>query len=265
MITLGLIGASGKWAQNYIKTIDNFSNIKLLTANRDTWQDLINSKTCNGIIISTPPDTHINIAEIALKNNIPVMIEKPLSLSFNEAQQLKQYNIPILVNHIHLFSQSYQNLKNIVKNKKIDKIVSLGFNKGPIRTYSSLWDYGCHDLSMILDILQEMPSKIEIQEIKSENTSLFFLEMNFKNCQTQSLVGNGGKKAIRKLKINCEGLKLIYDDKDRPIYHNPPLTNAIQVFLDAIHGKEDERLGINLSLNVIKTLEKYQNLLDNKI
>lgn len=253
-----LLVGNGKWAQNYVSTLASFTNVELKIANRDNWKSLIDEKP-NGVMICTPPSSHIEIAERALRQNIPTMIEKPLALSHQEVERLQQFTTPILVNHIHLFSDAYQRLKSMIDPGSIASIVSLGFNKGPTREYSSLWDYGCHDLAMILDLSQKYPQTIAATEVKTKHGSLFNIKMKFDQFETESLVGNGGEKPVRKLKVASGGLKIVYDD----VLHwgPPPLTNALKVFMSAIGGSSDPRLGVDLSIQIVKILEECQKQL----
>lgn len=256
-----LIG-NGKWGKNYINNF-NHSNVQLDVSINRNWKEEINDKSYQGVIIATPPSSHIEIAEFCLQRNLPILIEKPIALSKIEILKLSQYQSPILVNYIHLFSTSYQKLKKSIDASKIDKIFSLGYNNGPKRDYSSLWDYGCHDISMILDLAQEFPYKVYAEPIKTETGVLYNIKLYFNRFETESLVGNGGKHPIRKLKIHSDGLKYIYDDKMRPHYHEPSLYNAIQIFLGAIDGKEDFRLGLDLSLKITEILEICQKQCNN--
>ena len=248
-----LIG-TGKFGKCYLSTLFSLTDIHLQTANRYNWKQLIDEKP-DGVIIATPPDSHIEIAKCALEKNIPVMIEKPLSLSYDEAKQLQGYSAPILVDHIHLFSDAYQSLKSTVNKEKINSIVSLGFNKSPNREYSALWDYAPHDLAMIMDITQQFPKEIECKQIATDFGHLYNIKMYFENFVSASLVGNGGAKKVRKFKVHFDGLQASYDDNDRPFYHKSPLLNAVNVFLSAIDGNNDPRLGLDLSLKVVKLLE----------
>lgn len=250
MLDLLLIG-SGKWGRNYISTLYGFKNVNLIIANRNNWQTLIDQKP-NGVIISTLPDSHIEIAEFALERNIPTMIEKPLALTLKECQKLEKFAAPILVNHIHLFSNTYQYIKKQINIETIYKITSTGINKGPIRNYSSLLDYGPHDLSMILDILSTFPNKIKINEVK---TGLFKINLNFDKCYSESIVGNGSLKPSRKLKIYTKDKDYTYDGKTQVI---SPLTTALKTFIRAIEGEPDSRLGIDLALQVVRILENYE-------
>src|SRR5580658_1853229 len=89
--TCVLCGGTGKWGQNYIKTLSSFENVKLIIANRNNWKILIDDNIPDFVIISTPPQSHIEIAIYALEQNIPVIIEKPLSLSYSVALSLKEF------------------------------------------------------------------------------------------------------------------------------------------------------------------------------
>jgi len=248
-----LIGA-GNWGQKYISIISAISNINLIIANRNNWRSLIDQHP-NGTIICTPPQYHIEIAKYSLSNNIPTMIEKPLSLSYIEAMQLSKFTAPILVNHIHLFSDNYQKLKSFFKENHFNKIVSLNFNNGPIREYSSLYDYGCHEIAMIIDLCG-MPKQTNLQKIETKIGSLYNIKMQFNNITSESLVGNGGCKRVRKFKIEADGLKITYQDCQT----DQPLSNAINIFLNSIDGKQDDRLGLNLSLKVLKILQELSEL-----
>lgn len=249
-----LIG-NGKWGERYIQTLNEFPNISLTVANRSNWKELVDKKP-DGVIVATSPQSHIEIAKFVLERNIPTLIEKPLALSLSDALQLKQFYAPILVNHIHLFSNAYQYLKNVINPSEISGIASLGFNRGPHRDYSSLFDYGSHCIAEILDLTQSYPSKILCEKTSTIYGNLFKLKLKFNKFGAEGLVGNGGFKSVKKLKVMSNGIKFSYDDKEKYIKYIPPLINTIKVFTDAIDGKKDYRLGLDLSIDVIRILEE---------
>ena len=85
----------------------------------DSWKNLCNSSTIDGIVVATPPSTHIEIANYAITNNLPVLIEKPLSLSLDETldffKKIKLFKKNIMVNFIHLYNPIYIEMNNITK------------------------------------------------------------------------------------------------------------------------------------------------------
>jgi hypothetical protein len=251
-INLVLVG-SGKFGQKYIATLDHLKetqDIKYVVANRNNWKELINQKP-DGVMICTPPQSHIEIAQYALEKNIPTMVEKPLALSLKECQKLSQYSAPILINHIHLFSSVYQNIKN--KKTHITSIKSIGSSSSPPRDYSRLWDYAPHDISMILDLTQKYPTNIECYS--SDNQS-FIIKLKFNHLETISKIGYSDDR-VRYLIVNDDKL-LEYDGMATS---ELPLKSAITTFILAIQGQTDYRLGLDLSLQVIKVLEACEQSL----
>lgn len=253
-----LIGA-GKWGTNYISTLSSFENIELTVANKENWQHLIDQRP-DGVIIATPPQSHIQIAEHAASYQIPIMLEKPAALSSAELQILNCYKPLILVNYIHLFSDAYEWMIRSIDVDAITKISSHGYNMGPFRNYSSLWDYAPHDLAMILYLLKEYPTYLEIQKIANTN-SLFSLEMIFNKCATYSMIGNGATSVCRDFIVEFNGMTLKYDDQVRPFSHAQPLNKALSIFIQSIQGHADNRMGLELSLQITKILECCDNKL----
>lgn len=249
MINLLLIGR-GNWSQNYQRTLQQFPNIHLTIAGKSDWQEKSLQLKYDGVIICTPPNTHVALALAFLKNNIPVMIEKPLALSLNECQKLQGFDAPILVNHQHLFAQDYQHIKQTILPNQIISIDSIGTsNHEPRHGYSELFDYGPHDISMILDLAQQFPIEIKCQAVSDRR--LFIIELQFEHFKTSSVVGHTEFKH-RYFKVN----NLIYDtDKT----NDRPLTTSLQIFIQAIQGRKDDRLGLDLSLKIMQVLETCHN------
>lgn len=251
-----LVGA-GKWGRNYISTIKCIQEVELQIASRQNWKQMIDQHP-DGVMVCTPPQSHVEIASYALERQIPTMIEKPLSLSMIEAQQLKKYTTPILVNHVHLFSDGFQFLKKVIVPKEISTINTIGCGFNPDRDYSSLWDYGPHDLSMILSLLETVPKKI-----KAENHhGLYKIDLQFDQCRTTSLVGNKAKSQQRLIEVNCHGSVISYNDRVRPSHHSLPLTAAIKTFIKIVSGKSDPRTGLDLSFKILTILEECDRQLN---
>lgn len=264
MITNLLLIGAGKWGSKYISTINNIPNIKLKIANRKNWKQEIDNGI-DGVIIATPPSSHIEIAKYSLSKNIPTMIEKPLALSYDEATQLQNFNIPILVNHLHLFSGAYQYIKHNLDGQIQHIYAESGDGYG--REYSALWDWGPHDLAMILDLLQKEPTNIECTYDQNYYISLFF-DRTTANIK----VGNQFKKKTKYFRLYTDRSVFVYDDmyehkltkRGEPIQlnHLLPLTTSVSVFIEAIKGKNDDRLGLDLSLKILKILERCDILIE---
>jgi predicted dehydrogenase len=247
---------TGPWGQNYIRTLKELS-VEVTVANRDSWQSLIDARP-DGVIVCTPPDTHIQIAAYALERNIPVMIEKPLALSVADAALLCNYDVPILVNHLYLFSTGYQTLKSALAETPISRIETIGIGTKAHAGYSALWDYGPHDVAMILDLTRRTPKQVSAKDLSSGKGAAFELELVFDTCTTRSHIGVGLRRERRVDVMHGEGGSFF---EDVGIERPGPLHKAIEVFLGAIEGKSDDRIGLTLPLAVLQVLEACERSL----
>lgn len=259
-----LIGA-GAWGQKYIDTFKQWPHIELCIATRQSWKKDID-QVPDGVIICTPPSSHIEIARYSLEHHIPVMIEKPLALTHQDASQLipLQNNAPILVNHIHLFSDYFQELMRQCPLNQITQIDALNLRGNSHHNYSALYDQGCHDVSMILELMKEYPTQIEAKF----QTGFYDIDLQFSNKKAHIEISNKYNPKIRYLKVKCNNSHIFYNDhlmgdKLTGIEHNiknaiPPLTNSLQCFFSLIEGKSDTRAGLDLPLQVMQILDECQ-------
>ena len=183
-LRLALIGA-GRWGKCYIATLTEMTDVELVTlvsrraesrnlvgpncSIASDWRDVMKDPGIDGIIIATPPATHFEIARAAIIAGKPVLVEKPLTLDADEAQALlvlaKETNVPVLVDHTHLYSPAYQGLKAALDRiGSIQEIHSSGGNRGPVRSDTPvLWDWAPHDLAMCLDVVGEDPVDVQAE------------------------------------------------------------------------------------------------------
>lgn len=64
-----------------------------------TAEELVHSPQVDGVIICTPPSSHFQLAQLAIQEGKPLLIEKPMTGSLNEALALAQLppKAPVLV------------------------------------------------------------------------------------------------------------------------------------------------------------------------
>jgi len=118
---------------------------------------------------------------------------------------------------------------------------------------------------MILALLG-YPKHIDIVK----NNELYSIVMEFDKATTLSTVGIIDKKA-RDILVKYNGLEIKYDDLLRPETHKTPLHNSIKQFLSVVEynktsgakgNKDDYRVGLSLSMMVIKVLEECDRQLN---
>jgi len=102
------------WLKNKYPSIQHTCNLKEIFADKEI----------DAVIIATPINTHYNLVKKALLAKKHVFVEKPLSSTLSNAEELiqiaKKNNRLLFVGHIFIFNE-------ILKNTKLKTII-LGFD-----------------------------------------------------------------------------------------------------------------------------------------
>ena len=133
----------------------------------DYRQELKNPEI-RAVAVATPAVTHFQIAKESLLANKDVFVEKPLALTYSEGAKLislaKERNRILMVGHILEYHPAIIKLKEIVDKGELGNvkyIYSNRLNLGKFRTEENiLWSFAPHDISVVLNLLGEMPVEI---------------------------------------------------------------------------------------------------------
>lgn len=245
-INVGLVGV-GRWGLNFVRALQRHPRLRLarvvdrrgilsdaLIPDRcqtvSHFSDLLDPSVVQAIIIATSPRSHVPMALSAIEQGVPVLVEKPLSLSLNEAENLavasKGQAVPVLVDLIHLFAPAYQALRAGVRSSKakIVRVECEGGSMGPFRAdYGSLWDYGPHDLAMVFDLVQGYPVRKRLIRLEGPSSrqpkdgQSYRVELEFADGIHASILGgNNFSQKKRYLLVELEdGVRWIYDDLEQ--------------------------------------------------
>ncbi|MEO5373430.1 MAG: Gfo/Idh/MocA family oxidoreductase [Alphaproteobacteria bacterium] len=313
-IRLGLIGA-GRWGRNIIRTCGELSGITLArvaSSNPETrtlvppgtlvmedWRELLNPNDVHGVMIASPATQHFTIARETIASGIPVMVEKPLTMSLGEAVTLKRVasmgQALVLVNHVHLVHPAYRAIKELCGAVgAVRAIRSHAGNWGPFRAeVPVLWDYGPHDVAMAIDLLDGEPEYVSAVEVERRETPEGIGQSLDLRCEFPGEVdvrirlSNLLPEKRRTFAVHFDTLVMVYDplrpgsaltihpatdgfaDPTGPgqpieLPDEQPLANAIMTFAMAIAGNVDDPGSLNLGVDVVATLSRCQAKLDGK-
>ncbi|MEK7791448.1 MAG: Gfo/Idh/MocA family oxidoreductase [Deltaproteobacteria bacterium] len=134
----------------------------------ESLDEAINHRDVHALAIATPSETHYTIAKRALLAGKDVFVEKPLALHWEEGNELsviaEEKNRILMVGHLLEYHPAILKLKSIIEEGELGRIhyiYSNRLNLGKIRREENiLWSFAPHDISAILLLLNEMPSKI---------------------------------------------------------------------------------------------------------
>lgn len=120
------------------------------------WEIMLDKTDVEGVVISTPPDTHYDIAKTCLANGKHVFIEKPMTLDVKDAEELvklaKEVDRIIMVGHTFLYSPDIRKTKELVESVEFGDIYYMytkRLNLGKIqRPANVIEDLAPHDISI---------------------------------------------------------------------------------------------------------------------
>jgi UDP-2-acetamido-3-amino-2,3-dideoxy-glucuronate N-acetyltransferase len=178
----------GYWGKNLVR---NFYEIGALSAVCDShpavealvaqnykgvkyysdYSELLGDPSLAAVALATPAVSHFEMAKQALLAGKDVFVEKPLAIEVSQGEELvriaeKERRI-LMVGHILQYHPAVRKLKELIQSGALGKlhyIYSNRLNIGKIRTEENiLWSFAPHDISVMLALLNEEPTRVSCQ------------------------------------------------------------------------------------------------------
>lgn len=196
--------------QPWIKTTTNFYEV--LESNVD------------GVVISAPVRTHYRLAKEALLHGKHVLVEKPLTASVTEAEELlelaRQKNLILMVGHTFEYSPAVNELRKLVQSGDLGKIYCVEterVNLGLFRNDTNvIWDLAPHDVSILLYLFGKAPERVNVQanaHLQSHICDIAHLDLEFADDMTAHIhVSWLHPCKIRRVTIVGDARMVVYDD-----------------------------------------------------
>jgi UDP-2-acetamido-3-amino-2,3-dideoxy-glucuronate N-acetyltransferase len=165
---LGALGAvCDTNAQVLQSMIDQYPGVRAVS----TLSDALTDPVVKGVAIATPAVSHAEIIREALLADKDIYVEKPLSLSERDGQELttlaRDRGRVLMVGHLLWHHPTVLKLKELIQEGELGRIqyiYSNRLNLGKLRREENvLWSFAPHDVSVILGLLDEMPESIQAQ------------------------------------------------------------------------------------------------------
>ena len=125
-------------------------------------------EAAEAVVIATPAASHGELATKAIERGLPVMVEKPFTLSVKEAESVADLatkkGVPVVVGHLLVFHPAVRQLKQLLSAGELGDVYYLysqRVNLGQVRPdENALWSFGPHDVSIALELLGEAPATV---------------------------------------------------------------------------------------------------------
>lgn len=181
-----LVCGTGYWGKNHVR---NFYELNALFGIYDhdekraleltknypcqvfkSYQEALNHPQIQNVVIASPAESHYELAKQAILAKKHVLVEKPLALKTEHAQELielaQSQQITLMVGHLLKYHPCIKVLKKLLDEGilgKLEYIYSNRLNLGKIRTKENiLWSFAPHDISLMLWFTDSMPVQVNV-------------------------------------------------------------------------------------------------------
>ena len=133
--------------------------------------DVLSDPSVDAVALATPAVTHYEMAKAALESGKDVLVEKPLAIDVAQGGELVKLAAGrgriLMVGHILRYHPAILRLEGLIREGALGQINYLYSNRlniGKIRTEENiLWSFAPHDISVMLSLLNEGPSRVACQ------------------------------------------------------------------------------------------------------
>lgn len=131
----------------------------------DDFESICEDPRVDAVAIATPARTHYALAKVALESGKHVLVEKPLTLSSQEAQELialaQRHERVLMVGHVFQYNPAVRYIKQLISEGKLGDLYylySTRVNLGRVQSdINVLWSIAPHDISILLYLLESEP------------------------------------------------------------------------------------------------------------
>jgi len=242
MIKVALIGY-GYWGVNLLRNLTSIkqSEVAMVCDSREerlkvinetypgidtttSFEDVINNNQVEAIVIATPTFSHYELAKKALQAGKHVLVEKPLTATTEQAEELIQLatskRLQLMVDHTFLYSGAVEYMKELVEGGEIGTLkyfdstrINLGLLQPDVNV---LWDLAPHDISILSFLQKEQPISVNATGVSHTGNgieNIAYMTLNYEsgfiahfNCSWTSPV------KLRTTLIGGDKKMIVYDD-----------------------------------------------------
>ena len=187
---------------------------------------LLNDLDLDAIIIAAPVYMHYEMAKKSLEAGKHTFIEKPMASNQAECRELleiaERKKLTLMVGHTFIYSPAVRKIKEMLESGELGELFYISSRRLNLGLFQKdinvAWDLAPHDISILLYILQDMPTSINCQGKAHVtkgiedviNISMDFSKGRFATIQNSWLDPN----KVREMLIVGSKKMVVYDDTE---------------------------------------------------
>ena len=238
-----------------------------------SFDEMISKEALDAVVIATPTNTHVDLTVKAVKAGLHVLVEKPLTLSYNDgarlAEAVERKDIVFGVGYIERFNPAMTSFMEVAK--ALGRPILLEFSReapkpGRIRDAGVVFDTMVHDIDLARYIFGSNPNSAFARIYGSEEAAMAILE--FRDGLASLVSSWRSTEKRRALRATFEGgvveadflnrkvVKVLQDGR-HPIEvpDREPVKEEDGLFLEAIEGRKRFPIGLEDGLWTTKVAE----------
>jgi predicted dehydrogenase len=169
-------------------------------------ESLVKAVDIVGIIVTT--SEHLRIARPALKAGKPLFIEKPITSTVAEAEELvrlaQEKNLPVQIGHIERFNPAIRALENIALTPMFIESHRLAPFDPRGTDVAVVLDLMIHDIDIILSLVKSEPKRIDANGVAvvSDAVDIANARIQFQNgCVANVTASRISQRKMRKMRL----------------------------------------------------------------
>ncbi|MBI5144229.1 MAG: Gfo/Idh/MocA family oxidoreductase [Candidatus Omnitrophica bacterium] len=304
-IKVGVVGV-GHLGSIHAKVYSRLDNVKLVgicdcnlekalevgkkyhAASFSDYEDLFDK--IDAASIAVPTSLHYNIAKDFLNHNIHVLIEKPITKTLSEADELieiaKDKSLILQVGHIERFNSAVLTIKRYLKKPRFIECQRLGPFHKRVKDVGVVLDLMIHDIDIVLGLVEQDVVNIEAVGLStiSDYEDVANVRLIFKDGTIADITASRvTKDVVRKIRIFQEDsyISLDYLNQEAAIFRktenkilkekikikkDEPLKNELESFIECVRtGKSpvvsgvEGRRALQVALEIIEKIKPRIN------
>jgi len=257
---------------------------KYHTPSYSDYEDLFDK--VDAVSIAVPTSLHYNIAKEFLNHDIHVLIEKPITKTLSEADELiniaKDRKLIIQVGHIERFNPAVLAIEPYLKKPKFIECQRLGPFHKRVKDVGVVLDLMIHDIDIVLGLLKEDVVNIEAVGLStiSDHEDVANVRLIFQDGTIADITASRvTKDVVRKMRIFQEDsyVSLDYVTQDAAIFRKTddkivkerikikkkePLKKELKSFIECVRTEKkpivsgiEGRRALQVALEIIEKIK----------
>ena len=219
------------------KTFPSINGVK-------TGEEIINDTEIDAVVVATPVFTHFALAKKALENGKHVLIEKPITSTVAQAEELieiaEKKGLTLMADHTFLYTGAVQKMKELIDTDVVgtpryfdSSRINLGLFQPDVNV---LWDLAPHDISILTYLVTELPLSINatgISHTRNNIENIAYMTVNYNS----DFIAHFNCSWTSPVKVRQT---LIGGDKKMIVYNDLEPSEKVRVYDTSYHHKTDD-------------------------